>query len=301
MTHEGSHATRVQSVLDTWGLRCDRLLIMSNVTDPTVGSIRLSTDASYKNLWNKLNETIQYIWKQYGDDGNNDNNEHFDFYLKADDDTFVIMENLRFFLASEAVRKMQYPQNDNSDLRHQPPKQQQRQQQQKRQVPIIFGHPAQSDVWSRVWDFEGADRPGNVAFRNLFEQYVLHNQTTTTANFFAGGSGYVFNHAYLKEFVAALHSPNTIRDAYPPEDMAQTVTMMARGIDMNPYRSYDKLGRGRFLPEPPDLWSFIHSQRVQKGEKLVSAKQACTTFCVSMHHITPRHMRYLWDQLYNCR
>ena len=47
---------------------------------------------SYRNLSNKIFQSFKYLYKYYND---------FDFYLKADDDTFVFVDNLRKFLSDK--------------------------------------------------------------------------------------------------------------------------------------------------------------------------------------------------------
>jgi hypothetical protein len=74
--------------------------------------------------------------------------------------------------------------------------------------------------------------------------------------------------------------------------------MMARGVF--PKRSTDKLGQDRFMPEAPGLQAYIQKQKADAGIVPITNKP-CTTYCISMHHIPPLHMRYLYDQLYHCR
>jgi hypothetical protein len=136
-------------------------------------------------------------------------------------DTFVVMENLKYFLASDNVQKM--VQSDE---------------------PIVFGHPAQSISWDQCRKWDGANTSENQA---LFDHFFTHvRDRHATADYLAGGSGYVFNKQYLKEFVSALDSTMAPR-GYPPEDLAHGITMMIRGIFPKP--STDKLGQSRFIPE----------------------------------------------------
>ncbi len=47
----------------------------------------MESEATYENLWNKLNETMDYISKK------TNGFQDYDWYYKVDDDTFVVMEN----------------------------------------------------------------------------------------------------------------------------------------------------------------------------------------------------------------
>ena len=51
------------------------------------------TDEGRRYLWSKTKGALTYIYE-------NKLHEKFHWILKADDDTFVIMENLRFFLTN---------------------------------------------------------------------------------------------------------------------------------------------------------------------------------------------------------
>jgi hypothetical protein len=124
MTHDGYHDTRVEAVRATWGSRCDSLIIASNATDTSMSTIAMNSEASYTGLWEKLNETMQYIYETYhpyrhsqndnpSDTSKNNHDKTQQFYeewiVKADDDSYFIIENLRAFLASHQVQALHNP------------------------------------------------------------------------------------------------------------------------------------------------------------------------------------------------
>uniref|UniRef100_A0A182J6M8 Glycoprotein-N-acetylgalactosamine 3-beta-galactosyltransferase 1 n=1 Tax=Anopheles atroparvus TaxID=41427 RepID=A0A182J6M8_ANOAO len=90
MTTPENHQEKVVHLKATWGARCNKLLIMSSVADPVVGSIALPVEEGRKSLWNKTREAFRYIYERHL--------EEYDWFFKADDDTYVVMENLRYFL-----------------------------------------------------------------------------------------------------------------------------------------------------------------------------------------------------------
>ncbi|XP_017472978.1 PREDICTED: glycoprotein-N-acetylgalactosamine 3-beta-galactosyltransferase 1-like [Rhagoletis zephyria] len=90
LTSPANHAKKAVYVKKTWGKRCNRLLFMSSETDEKLGSIKLVVKEGRGNLWNKTREAMKYIYDNHFDEA--------DWFLKADDDTYVIMENLRAFL-----------------------------------------------------------------------------------------------------------------------------------------------------------------------------------------------------------
>ena len=80
-------------VKHTWGKRCDVLLFMSSVKNDTFPTIGLNVTEGRDHLEAKVMQGFQYVVANYFDAA--------DWYMKADDDTYVIMENLRHFLSKQ--------------------------------------------------------------------------------------------------------------------------------------------------------------------------------------------------------
>ncbi|XP_055377344.1 glycoprotein-N-acetylgalactosamine 3-beta-galactosyltransferase 1-like [Condylostylus longicornis] len=91
MTAPDNHKTKAQHVKLTWGKRCNKLLFMSTEYDDELGSIGLNVTEGRDGLWNKTREAFTYIYENHLDE--------YDWFVKADDDTYFIMENLRFMLS----------------------------------------------------------------------------------------------------------------------------------------------------------------------------------------------------------
>ena len=294
MTHSGSHDTKVQAVVDTWGKRCDRLVIASNVTDDKLGTIELQTPATYELLWDRLNETLHYVWNEY-------QHEEYDWYFKIDDDSYVIMENLVDFIMEKEQQPLQRLQQQSANNTSPP--------------PLVFGYPLPTYRWKDIAAryFQGS--PENRAFGDFFFNYsdpVTNKQRNPDdkADYLHGGAGYVMNRQYLQQLLVALRSNRTLRSSYNntlggklnhdpiPEDLAHGVTMMVHGIQ--PKSGRDILKRERFLPEPPSLMYHVHQQKIKDGT--VKPKSlCCSRSSISFHHISPSLMRYLEYQFYTCR
>lgn len=86
------HHTRGIHIKNTWGRRCNKLLFMSSTHDPEIESIALPMVDKITHLWTKARKAFQYI---------HDHDEllkNFDWFLKADDDAYMVMENVRHML-----------------------------------------------------------------------------------------------------------------------------------------------------------------------------------------------------------
>jgi glycoprotein-N-acetylgalactosamine 3-beta-galactosyltransferase len=221
-------------------------------------------------LWNKLNETLAYVWENYAQD--------YDWFFKVDDDSYVVMENLKVFLSQVTTET-----------------QQQEQQQQQQQPPLVFGYPLTTYPWS-FWRDPYFTGENNSHFGDFFYNQVKNASSAT--DYCAGGSGYVMNKAYLQTFLKALKSPLTLKGT-PPEDMAHGATMAAIGI--LPSSAKDYAGRERFLPEPPNLIQWKHEHYMKRKRILMAGSKCCSRYTVSFHHLTPQELWYLEDQFYTCR
>lgn len=98
MTHPANHETRARAILHTWGPRCDRLLFMSSAADPVLQTVVLSlsgANETREDLWRKTSAAYRYVHEHHAGE--------YDWVLRADDDTYVIVENLRHLLLGRSA------------------------------------------------------------------------------------------------------------------------------------------------------------------------------------------------------
>jgi glycoprotein-N-acetylgalactosamine 3-beta-galactosyltransferase len=84
------HKTKAINIKNTWGRRCQKLLFMSHEDDPELPAIKLPVPEGLEHFWKKFKLAFEYIYNNHLNDG--------DYFLKADDDTYIVMENLRHML-----------------------------------------------------------------------------------------------------------------------------------------------------------------------------------------------------------
>ncbi|XP_076035286.1 glycoprotein-N-acetylgalactosamine 3-beta-galactosyltransferase 1-like isoform X2 [Oratosquilla oratoria] len=86
-------------VKHTWGQRCDKTIFFSTRHDDLLGTVILDVPEGYSVLWAKSMAALNHLYRNYSD---------YDWFLKGDDDTYVIVENLRKFLGTREAENPVY-------------------------------------------------------------------------------------------------------------------------------------------------------------------------------------------------
>ena len=81
---------RAIHVKKTWAKRCNILIFISSTTNISFPTIGLDVPEGREHLTGKTMQGFRYVYEHHKDDA--------DWFMKADDDTYVILENLRYFL-----------------------------------------------------------------------------------------------------------------------------------------------------------------------------------------------------------
>ncbi|CAH8568742.1 unnamed protein product [Schistosoma margrebowiei] len=86
-THPENYYKKAIHVHKTWARRCTKHIFMSTKSDPIlpVAVLKLPYPEVRMHLWSKFRIILRYIYQFRND---------YDYFLKTDDDTYVIMENL---------------------------------------------------------------------------------------------------------------------------------------------------------------------------------------------------------------
>ena len=91
LTSPANHERKAYKVFHSWGKRCTFIRFLTTQEDPVIPTIISPTEEIYDNLWLKTKLGFQKAYESYL--------QKVDWVLKADDDTFIIMENLHHLLS----------------------------------------------------------------------------------------------------------------------------------------------------------------------------------------------------------
>lgn len=92
MTGPNNLETKARHVKNTWTRHCNIVIFMSSVEDPDFPTVGLGTKEGRDQLYWKTIRAFHYAYEHHIDEA--------DWFLKADDDTYVIVDNLRWVLAN---------------------------------------------------------------------------------------------------------------------------------------------------------------------------------------------------------
>ncbi|XP_063064699.1 glycoprotein-N-acetylgalactosamine 3-beta-galactosyltransferase 1-B-like [Engraulis encrasicolus] len=100
MTRPSNLQTKARHVKSTWSRYCNVVVFMSSVDDPDLPAVGLGTGEGRDQLYWKTIRAFHYVLEKHGDEA--------DWFLKADDDTFVVVDNLRWILSNHMAEEPIY-------------------------------------------------------------------------------------------------------------------------------------------------------------------------------------------------
>ncbi|XP_042200231.1 glycoprotein-N-acetylgalactosamine 3-beta-galactosyltransferase 1-B [Callorhinchus milii] len=100
MTGPNTLQTKAKHVNATWGRHCNTVLFMSSAQDSEGLSIGLGTGEGRDQLYWKTIRAFQYVHQHHLHSA--------DWFLKADDDTFMVLGNLRWLLSAHSPDRPVY-------------------------------------------------------------------------------------------------------------------------------------------------------------------------------------------------
>uniref|UniRef100_A0A3P9LYP6 N-acetylgalactosaminide beta-1,3-galactosyltransferase n=1 Tax=Oryzias latipes TaxID=8090 RepID=A0A3P9LYP6_ORYLA len=92
MTGPENLESRARHVRATWSRHCNIVVFMSSVGDPDFPTVGLDTKEGRDQLYWKTIRAFHYVYEHHASDA--------DWFLKADDDTYVVVDNLRWILSN---------------------------------------------------------------------------------------------------------------------------------------------------------------------------------------------------------
>ncbi|CEG37303.1 glycoprotein-n-acetylgalactosamine 3-beta [Plasmopara halstedii] len=271
------HKTRAQSVADTWGQRCDKLMFFSNTSDTiVVGAntqherrydvIKMNVIADHNHLWQKHKATLRYVYTHFRHD--------YDWFYKADDDAYVIINNLRHYLLRPEIM------------------------QSYKQEPMQIGH--RFNLTQDLVSYYIVNETLEATWRSKWDRWIFNS----------GGPGYAMNRLYLDKIVSTLSDWTCLSDRYSamlPDDVSISFCMMWHNVF--PWDTRDHQGRERWHADKPRGVYFVNPNRpnywyVQYHEHIGGVRpnqDSAAPDSVAFHYISPPLMYHLERTLYLCR
>uniref|UniRef100_A0A0N5C8Q3 N-acetylgalactosaminide beta-1,3-galactosyltransferase n=1 Tax=Strongyloides papillosus TaxID=174720 RepID=A0A0N5C8Q3_STREA len=110
---ETNHQTKAASLKNTWLKHCDKSVFITNAYDKKLESLDKKLEVvvynnsidTYENLWQKTKFAFSLAFDHYY---TINKRKGFDWFLKADDDTFILVENLKMYLKMKNENKNYY-------------------------------------------------------------------------------------------------------------------------------------------------------------------------------------------------
>jgi glycoprotein-N-acetylgalactosamine 3-beta-galactosyltransferase len=93
MTSPQNLDKRTIVVKNTWAKRCNKVIFFSSEDNAAFPTIGLNVPEGREHLTAKTMKGFRYIYEHFLDEA--------DWFMKADDDTYLIVENLRYFLSDQ--------------------------------------------------------------------------------------------------------------------------------------------------------------------------------------------------------
>lgn len=100
MTGPYNLQSRARHVRATWSRHCNVVVFMSSVEDPDFPTVGLGTKEGRDQLYWKTIRAFHYVYEHHASEA--------DWFLKADDDTFVVVDNLRWILSNHTPEEPIY-------------------------------------------------------------------------------------------------------------------------------------------------------------------------------------------------
>ncbi|XP_056154967.1 glycoprotein-N-acetylgalactosamine 3-beta-galactosyltransferase 1-A [Lampris incognitus] len=100
MTGPYNLQSKAQHVKATWSRHCNIVEFMSSVEDPDFPTVGLGTKEGRDQLYWKTIRAFHYVYEHHAHEA--------DWFLKADDDTFVVVDNLRWLLSNHTPEEPVY-------------------------------------------------------------------------------------------------------------------------------------------------------------------------------------------------